>query len=99
MNPCAASGTLLSACMQSGIPCGPSAFVPRACRTLYIYVNLNVRRRYVVATSGQTIARHNVLIIKKLFPRIILVHGHGVLHSTRIFEPTACALVHDCGGS
>ena len=28
-------------------------------RTLTVYVNLNARRRYVVATSGQTIARHN----------------------------------------
>jgi hypothetical protein len=52
-----------------------------------------------VATSGQIVLRYNILIIKKLFPRIMLVHGHGVLHSTRIFEPTACALVHDCGGS
>ena len=76
-----------------------SFFVPRACRTLNIYVNLNVRRRYVVATSGQIILRHNVIISQKLFPCLVLVHGCGVLRFTGLLEPCAPALFDNFGAN
>ena len=67
--------------------------------TLTVYVNLNVCRRYLVATSGQIIARHNVLIRKKLFPRLVLVHGCGVLRFTGLLEPCAPALFDNFGAN
>ena len=84
--------------LQPEIPWRPSAFVPRT-HTLTVYVHLNVYRRYVVATSGQIIARHNVLISKKLFPRLVLVHGRGVLRSTHVLELRLPARFHDLGAN
>ena len=80
-------------------PVGTERFRAAHAHTLTrtVYVHLNVCRRYVVAISGQIIARRNVLISMKLFPRLVLVHSCGVLRSIRVFEPTACALFHDCG--
>ena len=80
-------------------PVGTERFRAAHARTLTVYVNLNVCRRYVVATSGQIIVRHNVLISTKLFPRLVLVHGRGVLRSTHVLELRVPARFHDLGAN